>query len=70
MMDDTMSENTNMVRSQQTKEKQYLVKMNTDTSRILETQYDINKKGKSGYNVTKDLLNNQVSAAVGCWVHS
>ena len=43
--------------------------MNTGNSGNVEAQYDINKKGKIGYDVAKDLLNNQVSAAVG-WVPS
>jgi hypothetical protein len=38
--------------------------MNAGASENVETQYDINKKGKSGYNVARDLLNNQVSTAV------
>ena len=53
-----------MVSSQQTEEKQSLVQMNTGASGNVDTQYDNNKKGKIGYNVAKDLLNNQVSAAV------
>ena len=69
MMDDALSENTNFVSSQQTEEKNSLVKMNTGASGNFETQFNINKKGKSGYNVPMDLLNNQVSA-VGCWVPS
>ena len=69
MMEDTLRENTNLVSSQQTEEKQSLVQMNTGASGNVETQYDINKKGKIGYNVAKDLLNNQVSVAV-CWVPS
>ena len=63
MMDDTMSENTNMVSSQQTENKRSFVQINTEASGNLETQYDINKKGNSPYNVAKDLLNNQVSTA-------
>ena len=57
MMDDTLSENNNFVSSQHTEEKQSLVKMNTDDSRILETQFDIN-------DAAKDLLNNKVSLVV------
>ena len=59
-----MHENTNLVSSQQTEEKQSLVQMNSGAPVNVETQYNINKKGKGGYNVAKDLLNNQVSAAV------
>ena len=69
MMDATLQENANLVSSQCTEEKQSLVQMNTGTSGNVDTQYDNNKKGKIGYNVAKDLLNNQVSAAV-CWVPS
>ena len=67
MMDDTLRENTNLVSSQQTEEKQSLVQMNTGASRNVETQYDINKKGKIVNNVAQEFLNNQVSTAV-CWV--
>ena len=69
MMDDTLSENTNLVRSQQTEEKPTLVQMNIGASGNLETQYDVGKKAKTGNNDAKDLLNNQVSAVV-CWVPS
>ena len=64
MIDDTLRENNNLVSFQQTGEKQSLVKMNTCNSGHPESQYDINKKGRSGFNEAKDLLNNQVSAVV------
>ena len=61
MMDGSLTENTNLVRSHQTEEKQSVVGQSIATSGNLEAQFDLGKKGRSGPNEAKDLLNNQVS---------
>ena len=61
MMDCSLTENTNLVRSHQTEEKESVVGASIATSGNLEAQYDLGKKGRSGQNDAKDLLNNQVS---------
>ena len=61
MMDSSLTENTNLVRSHQREEKESVVGATIATSGNLEEQYDLGKKGRSGQNDAKDLLNNQVS---------